>query len=330
MIRFGLGAVKGVGAHGGRGDPRGARERTGAFDVAVRAVPARRHPEVQPPRARAADQERRARRLAGRPSPRAAARGARRARSSAAPPSSAIAAAARPRCSACSSRAEPPGRDRRAAAGRDLSRARGVGRTSSCSRSRRRRSASTSRATRSIAIAATSRATRPRRRATSRPARKTPGEHSIGGIVSQYREMITKKGDKMARFMLEDAEGTLEVIAFPKTFEKVRHVLVSDEPILCTGQVKNEGTRRGARVEDAARDRGAAVGAAPAEDARASTSTSTPTRSPHDQIDELKTILANATRGGCQAVLRLKIAQRSRDRDRAARRVGGRRRPTIC
>jgi DNA polymerase-3 subunit alpha len=67
------------------------------------------------------------------------------------------------------------------------------------------------------------------------------GEASIGGIVSQYREMITKKGDKMARFMLEDAEGMLEVIAFPKTFEKVRHVLVSDEPILCTGAVKNEG-----------------------------------------------------------------------------------------
>ena len=43
------------------------------------------------------------------------------------------------------------------------------------------------------------------------------GDAAIGGIVSQYREMITKKGDKMARFMLEDSEGTLEVIAFPKT-----------------------------------------------------------------------------------------------------------------
>src|SRR3984885_4424783 len=70
---------------------------------------------------------------------------------------------------------------------------------------------------------------------------RSAGPHSIGGIVSQYREMITKKGDKMARFVLEDAEGTLEVIAFPKTFEKVRHVLVSDEPILCGGAVKNKG-----------------------------------------------------------------------------------------
>ena len=125
--------------------------------------------------------------------------------------------------------------------GETYPRDRACGAPSSCSRSRRRRSASTSRAIRSTATAATSSATRPRRRATSRPVGAGVGEHSIGGIVSQYREMITKKGDKMARFMLEDAEGTLEVIAFPKTFEKVRHVLVSDEPILCTGAVKNEG-----------------------------------------------------------------------------------------
>ena len=49
---------------------------------------------------------------------------------------------------------------------------------------------------------------------------KNVGEHSVGGIVSQYREMITKKGDKMARFQLEDAEGSLEVIAFPKDRSK--------------------------------------------------------------------------------------------------------------
>jgi hypothetical protein len=31
----------------------------------------------------------------------------------------------------------------------------------------------------------------------------------------------------------------------------------------------------------------------------------------HDQIDELKTILAGATRGGCQPVVQLKISTRS-------------------
>ncbi|HEY4242405.1 MAG TPA: DNA polymerase III subunit alpha [Kofleriaceae bacterium] len=140
--------------------------------------------------------------------------------------------------------------------------------------------------------------------------KKTPGENSIGGIVSQYREMITKKGDKMARFHLEDAEGTLEVIAFPKTFEKVRHVLVSDEPILCTGQVKNEGTA------EAAEWKMLLESAAPLSELRQQKTTRVDIhlnadQLTHDMIDELKTVLANATRGNCQAVLRLAITRRS-------------------
>jgi DNA polymerase-3 subunit alpha len=136
------------------------------------------------------------------------------------------------------------------------------------------------------------------------------GDQSIGGIVSQYREMITKKGDKMARFMLEDAEGTFEVIAFPKTFEKVRHVLVSDEPILCTGQVKNEGNA------EAAEWKMLLESATPLSDLRQQKTSRVDIhlnadQLTRDQIDELKTILANATRGACQAVLRLKIPQRS-------------------
>jgi DNA polymerase-3 subunit alpha len=139
---------------------------------------------------------------------------------------------------------------------------------------------------------------------------RSAGEHSIGGIVSQYREMITKKGDKMARFMLEDAAGTLEVIAFPKTFEKVRHVLVIDEPILCTGQVKNEGTAESPEwkmILDSA---------APLSQLREQKTSRVDIHLnadmlTHDQIDELKTILANAQRGACQPYVRLKIAKRS-------------------
>ncbi|HZJ66258.1 MAG TPA: OB-fold nucleic acid binding domain-containing protein, partial [Kofleriaceae bacterium] len=136
------------------------------------------------------------------------------------------------------------------------------------------------------------------------------GDASIGGIVSQYREMITKKGDKMARFMLEDAEGTLEVIAFPKTFEKVRHVLVSDEPILCTGAVKNEGNAESPEWKLLLES------AAPLSELRQQKTSRVDIhlnadQLTHDQIDELKTILANAARGSCQAVLRLKIPSRS-------------------
>jgi DNA polymerase-3 subunit alpha len=140
--------------------------------------------------------------------------------------------------------------------------------------------------------------------------RRAVGDASIGGIVSQYREMITKKGDKMARFILEDAEGTLEVIAFPKTFEKVRHVLVSDEPILVSGAVKNEGTA------EAAEWKMLLEAATPLSDLRQSKTSrvdihlNADSLTP-DQVDELKTILANATRGACLASIRLRIPQRS-------------------
>jgi DNA polymerase-3 subunit alpha len=139
---------------------------------------------------------------------------------------------------------------------------------------------------------------------------KGQGEHSIGGIVSQYREMITKKGDKMARFMLEDAAGTLEVIAFPKTFEKTRSVLVCDEPILCKGNVKNEGTAEASEwkmILDSAE---------PLSQLREQKTSRVDIHLnadvlTQDQIDELKTILANAQRGACTPFVRLKIAQRS-------------------
>jgi DNA polymerase-3 subunit alpha len=140
--------------------------------------------------------------------------------------------------------------------------------------------------------------------------RKDPGNHAVGGIVSQYREMITKKGDKMARFMLEDAEGTLEVIAFPKTFEKVRHVLVSDEPILCSGVVKNEGNvespewkmllEKAEQLNDLRTTKSTRV------DIHLNADQLTP-----DQVAELKTILASAVRGACTPMIRLKISKRS-------------------
>ncbi|MCX5742095.1 MAG: DNA polymerase III subunit alpha, partial [Proteobacteria bacterium] len=140
--------------------------------------------------------------------------------------------------------------------------------------------------------------------------RRTPGQHQIGGIVSQYREMITKKGDKMARFHLEDAEGSLEVIAFPKTFEKVRHVLVSDEPILCGGAVKNEGSAEAPEWKMLLET------AAPLSEVRQAKTTRVDIHlnADHltpDLVAELKTLLSGATRGGHQAVLRLAIPRRS-------------------
>ncbi len=136
------------------------------------------------------------------------------------------------------------------------------------------------------------------------------GESSVGGIVAQYREMVTKKGDKMARFILEDQGGGIEVVCFPKTFERVRHVLVCDEPILCTGKVQNEGTAEQADWKILLEN------ATPIAELRAQKTSRVDINLNADsvtreQIAELKTILMGAPRGACQAMVRLAIPQRS-------------------
>ncbi|PID56124.1 DNA polymerase III subunit alpha [candidate division KSB3 bacterium] len=59
----------------------------------------------------------------------------------------------------------------------------------------------------------------------------------MGGIVTAYRKKITKKGDQMAFFRLEDLEGGIEVILVPHIFEKYNKLLEEDLAILVTGQL---------------------------------------------------------------------------------------------
>jgi DNA polymerase III subunit alpha len=139
--------------------------------------------------------------------------------------------------------------------------------------------------------------------------RRGIGDAAIGGVVSQYREMITKKGDKMARFILEDAEGSMEVVAFPKTFERVRHVLVSDEPILCSGAVKNEGSAEAADWKMLLENAQALAELRHAKTSQVDIHLNADSVT-RDQIDELRTILSSS-RGSCAAIVRLRIGQRS-------------------
>jgi DNA polymerase-3 subunit alpha len=74
---------------------------------------------------------------------------------------------------------------------------------------------------------------------------------TVGGTVEGYRERRTKMGNTMAFFHIEDALGRVEVIVRPKPLEKagIREALQSGQPILLTGRVKHEQDRN---VEGAA------------------------------------------------------------------------------
>ncbi len=60
---------------------------------------------------------------------------------------------------------------------------------------------------------------------------------SIGGVVSEVKEISTKKGDQMAFLSLEDMKGRAEVIVFPDLFRTVRPYLKADMPVLIRGIV---------------------------------------------------------------------------------------------
>ncbi|NLI91897.1 MAG: DNA polymerase III subunit alpha [Peptococcaceae bacterium] len=42
----------------------------------------------------------------------------------------------------------------------------------------------------------------------------------LGGIINSYRQTITKKGEMMASFLLEDLSGMIEVLVFPRLFSE--------------------------------------------------------------------------------------------------------------
>ena len=63
---------------------------------------------------------------------------------------------------------------------------------------------------------------------------------SLGGMVEDYRERNTKTGGKIAFFQLDDPFGRIEVIVRQRAVEQCREVLQSDLPLLISGVVRAE------------------------------------------------------------------------------------------
>ena len=51
---------------------------------------------------------------------------------------------------------------------------------------------------------------------------------NIGGVITGLQHKFTRANDRMAVFVLEDLEASLEVTVFPRTFETIGHVLADD------------------------------------------------------------------------------------------------------
>ncbi len=59
----------------------------------------------------------------------------------------------------------------------------------------------------------------------------------IAGLLSSLRAIITKKGKPMAFLKLEDLQGSMEVVVFPRVYEKVKEILIEDKILLVRGKV---------------------------------------------------------------------------------------------
>ncbi len=79
-------------------------------------------------------------------------------------------------------------------------------------------------------------------------------EVRIAGMISGTRLMVVKNGRnagrKMARCHLEDLEGVLPVVVFARTFEKIKDLLVDDAIVFIRGRVDRQGEECGLLCDD--------------------------------------------------------------------------------
>jgi DNA polymerase-3 subunit alpha len=59
----------------------------------------------------------------------------------------------------------------------------------------------------------------------------------LGGIINNFKSKNTKNGNLMAFITLEDLEGTIEVIVFPKVYEKYKEVIKKDILVVIEGHL---------------------------------------------------------------------------------------------
>jgi DNA polymerase III subunit alpha len=73
---------------------------------------------------------------------------------------------------------------------------------------------------------------------------------TIGGMISDIRTTITKKGDKMAFLRVEDLLGQCEVVLFPRTYEQYKDQLEAERVILVIGKAQARNGRTSVLAEE--------------------------------------------------------------------------------
>ncbi|WP_020676561.1 DNA polymerase III subunit alpha [Geopsychrobacter electrodiphilus] len=125
------------------------------------------------------------------------------------------------------------------------------------------------------------------------------------GIVSGIKELMTKKGDRMAFISLEDLCGSVECVVFPEVYASSMELLKGEEPLLLTGEldVGEEACKLLVNEVELLRD------AAQKQTRRVNIRLTTPGLD-EMQLRELKSIVQRY-RGNCDVALHMVIPNRS-------------------
>jgi len=75
------------------------------------------------------------------------------------------------------------------------------------------------------------------------PSRVDQSKVSIGGVIQSLRLRNSRKGDRYASFTLEDKTGTVEVICWPETYRRAQVDLATDEPVCVKGTLEVDEDR---------------------------------------------------------------------------------------
>jgi len=87
----------------------------------------------------------------------------------------------------------------------------------------------------------------------------------VAGMVTRIRNHQTKNGQQMAFATIEDIQGNIELVIFPRTWEKVQSLVQFDNIILVDGKVDNpEGTEAKVLVDAVSSDLKVITAAEPA------------------------------------------------------------------
>ena len=65
---------------------------------------------------------------------------------------------------------------------------------------------------------------------------------TIAGVISSLSERLTKKKDVMCNIVLEDLQGSVDIIFWPDIYKKFYELLHADEPIVISGTIDVQGS----------------------------------------------------------------------------------------